>query len=215
MGVVARACLIGPEGAPVAQKIWRDLRKAIQKRWAYAGEQDDLLRGLCKAQPETMLNALIAGNDRDRQQSVAIIHDTMRHRESPLSAIPDEVVLCWCEASPKTRYPFAAAVVLLFSRSNQNEPHEWRPIAAALLKRALDPVAVFKEIALRLRPTSFSGSVASKFESRLKLLDELEIGENPGVQAAFIEARAELAAKVERERRAEAEEGKVQSGRFE
>jgi len=67
----------------------------------------------------------------------------------------------------------------------------------------------------RLWPTNFSGSVASKYESRLQLLDRLEIGTNPALIQAVNDVRAKLAAKVEEERRSELAEDRAQSGRFE
>jgi hypothetical protein len=215
MGVVAKACLIGPEGAPVARKVWRRLKRAIRQHNAYPGDHDDLLRGLCKAQPETLLDEFVFGNDRERQRSVEILHDAMRHRENPLSVIPDDVIVRWCDGDPKIRYPFAAATVPLFARPRDSEPHEWKPIAELLLHRSPDPVAVFKEIAVRLWPRSFSGSEATKFEARLNLLDRLKVGSAPAIHPAFNEARAELAARVAKARRSETEEGKAESGRFE
>jgi hypothetical protein len=215
LGVVARNCLIGPEGAPIAQKIWRDLKAAIERYDAYAWEQDDLLKALLKTQPVTMLDELVAGNDMDRRKSIEIVQERMRHRQIVLSTVPDEVILTWCDADPKVRYPFAAATALLFARPSDKAPHEWRPIAKALLGRAPDPVAVFNAIHPRLWPTSFNGSVASKYESRLQLLDRLEIGAVPALDAAFNESRGELVARVEVERRRELEEDRTQSGRFE
>jgi hypothetical protein len=100
-------------------------------------------------------------------------------------------------------------------KMNDQTPHEWQPIAKKLLERAPDPVAVFKAISPRLWPMSFNGSVASKFESRLQLLDKLEIGSDPALVGAVNEARAELAAEVEESRRSELEEDRAQSGRFE
>jgi hypothetical protein len=215
LGVVASNCLIGPEGAPVAQQIWRDLKDAIERYDAYAWEQDDLLRGLFKTQPVTMLDELVAGSDADRRKSIEIIHEAMRHSQHPLNVVPDQLLLDWCDADPNVRYPFAAATALLFARPNDQTPHEWQPIAKKLLERAPDPVAVFQAISLRLWPMSFSGSVASKFESRLQLLDKLEVGSDPALVASVNAARAALAAKVEELRRSELEDDREQSGRFE
>jgi hypothetical protein len=215
LGVVAANCLIGPEGAPVAQQIWRELKAAVESYDAYAWEQDDLLRGLFKTQPVTMLDELVAGSDTDRRKSIEIIHETMRHSRHPLSVISDQTLLDWCDADPKVRYPFAAATALLFARPNDQTPHEWQPIAKKLLERAPDPVAVFEAISPRLWPTSFSGPISSKFESRLELLGKLEIGSDPALVAAVIEARAQLATRIEEARRSELEEDRAESGRFE
>jgi hypothetical protein len=215
LGVVAAACLIGPEGTPVARKMLRDLKVAVGKHDVHAWEQDDLLRGLFKTQPVATLDELAAGSDRDRRKSIELIQETMRHRQNPSSVVPDETLLEWCDAQPDVRYPFAAGVALLFSRPSDQTPHEWQPIAKTLLERAPDPVAVFKVISERLWPTSFSGSVASKFESRVHLLDKLAIGNDPALATAVRAARADLVERVEKERRDELEEDRAQSGRFE
>jgi hypothetical protein len=215
LGVVSATCLIGPEGTPVARKMVTDLKAAVGKYDVHAWEQDDLLRGLFKTQPVATLDELAAGSDKDRRKSIDLIQETMRHRQNPSSAVPDDILLGWCDAQPGIRYPFAAGVALLFSRPNDQTPHEWQPVAKALLERAPDPVAVFKVISARLWPTSFSGSVASKFESRVQLLDKLAIGDDPALATAVRAARADLVERVEKERRDELEEDRAQSGRFE
>jgi len=155
------------------------LKAAIGRHEAYAWELDDLLRALFKTQPVVMLNELVVGTDKDRWKSIEIVRETARHRQNPVSLVPDDVMLAWCAADPATRYPFAASLVLLFARPSDKEPHEWRPIVKPLLERAPDPAAVFNAVSGRLWPTSFSGSIASKYESRLQLLDRLEIGKDP------------------------------------
>jgi hypothetical protein len=215
LSVVAAACLIGPEGASVARKVVRDLRASIERHDVHAWEQDDLLRGLFKTQPTATLDELAAGNDEERRKSIDLIQETMRHRQNPSSVVADGVLLGWCDVDPNVRYPFAAGIALLFSRANDQTPHEWPPIAKTLLERAPDPVAVFNVISARLWPTSFTGSVASKYESRVQLLDKLPIGNDSALVAAVKAARAELVARAEKERRDELEEGLALSGRFE
>ncbi len=215
LGVVSATCLIGPEGTPVARKMVRDLKAAIGKYDVHAWEQDDLLRGLFKTQPVATLDELVAGSEKDRRKSIDLIQETMRHRQNPSSVVPDELLVEWCDARPNIRYPFAAGVALLFSRPNDQTPHEWQPVAKALLERAPDPVAVFKVISARLWPTSFSGSIASKLESRAQLLDKLVIGNDPALVEAAGAARADLVERIEKERRDELEEDRAESGRFE
>ncbi|CAN7263051.1 hypothetical protein [Mesorhizobium caraganae] len=215
LGVVVGNCLKGPEGAPVARKIWRNLREAIQKYDVYSWEQDDLLQALFKTQPTTMLDELAKGSDKDRGRNIDIIQDTNRHHPNPVGFIPDNVLLAWCDADPGLRYPFAAAAALLFDRPGGTAPLEWRPIAQALLKRSPDPIAVFKAMAQGLRPMSFEGSLATEYETRLQLLDQLDIGTDPALVALLAEVRAKLATAVVEERRRELEEDRMESGRFE
>jgi hypothetical protein len=162
-----------------------------------------------------MLDELAAGSDKDRRKSVEIVHETMQHGRHPLGMLADDVLLEWCDKDPGIRYPFAAGIALLFSRVNDQAPHEWLPIAEQLLKRALDPVPVFKEISSRLWPRSWSGSLASKYETRLQLLDKLAIGTYPALVGAFNEYRAELVETIVKQRQRELQEDRAGSERFE
>ena len=119
---------------------------------------------------------------------------------------------CW---PTSTRYVFAAATVWLFQRTAPNLPHVWNSIAAKLLRHAPAPVSVLNEIVVSLRPTSFSGSYATKLESRLQLLEQLDIGTDAAVIKAFDAARATLQSKADDERRSEATQSQARSGRFE
>ncbi|MBZ9993147.1 hypothetical protein [Mesorhizobium sp. BH1-1-4] len=215
LGVVARNSLRGPEGVPIARKIWRDLKTAIEKYEVYSWEQDDLLQALFMTQPTTTLDEMVAGTERDRNKSIGVIHDTMHHHPNPVSAVPDDVILAWCAADPDLRYPFAAAVALLFEQPGDKSSLAWRPIAKALLERAPDPVAVLKTIIENLWPTSFEGSLATEYEMRFHLLDRLDIGTQPTLLAAHQEARTKLAAAAETERRRELQEDRAESSRFE
>jgi hypothetical protein len=62
---------------------------------------------------------------------------------------------------------------------------------------------------------SWSGSLATKLESRLRLLERLPIGQIPRVADAFNTAKAVLQERIARERNAEAAENRARSGRFE
>jgi hypothetical protein len=215
LGVIAKASLIGEKGATIAASLWPKLAKAIAQLEASGSDYDDFAEGLFCVQPTAMLDAVFAGDAAARKKSVGIIHDMMRSRKNPLSAVPEDVVLAWCDGDAKTRYPLAAASVYLFHRPGPNLPHEWTAIAAKLLRRAPAPVLVLNEIVRRLCPTTFSGSYATKLESRLKLLEQLDVGTDAALVAAFDNARAALRNKVDEERRSEAAQGRARSGRFE
>lgn len=215
LGVVSCKCLIGPDGAPIARKLWRELKAGADRHAISGWEHDDLLKALFKRQPAAMLDELAAGSEEDRCKTIAIVHETMQHGRHPLSVLPDDVLLEWCDKDPDIRYPFAASIALLFNRANDRTPHEWLPIAEQLLNRAPDPVPVFKEISSRLRPRSWSGSLASKYDSRLQLLDKLAIGTQAAVVAAFNEYRAELVRTIAKQRQSELNEDRARSERFE
>jgi hypothetical protein len=162
-----------------------------------------------------MLDAVFAGGKAAQKKSVGILHDIMRSRKNPLSTVPDDVILAWCDRDPKIRYVFAAASVWLFQRTGPNLPHAWTSIAAKLLRHAPAPVLVLNEIVHRLRPTSYSGSYATKLESRLTLLEQLDVSTDASVLAAFDAACATLRTNADEQRRSETAQSQARSGRFE
>ena len=66
-----------------------------------------------------------------------------------------------------------------------------------------------------VQPTSWSGSLATECESRLRLLDQLDAGAFPTLEPALDSARDTLKRRIGAERRREAEEDTVRGGRFE
>ena len=48
LGVVSSKCLVGPEGVPIARKLWRALKAATESYEVSGSEHDDLLKALLK-----------------------------------------------------------------------------------------------------------------------------------------------------------------------
>jgi hypothetical protein len=215
LGVIAKACLKGEGGVAIAAGLWPKLEEAIAQYTASASDYDDFMEGLFHVQPTAMLDAVFAGGKAAQKKSVGILNDIMRSRKNPLSTVPDDVILAWCDRAPKNRYVFAAASVWLFQRTGPNLPHAWTSIAAKLLRQAPAPVLVLNQIVHRLRPTSYSGSYATKLESRLTLLEQLDAGTDASLLAAFEAACSTLRTSADEQRRSETAQSQARSGRFE
>jgi hypothetical protein len=215
LGIVVRASLSGPEGESIARRLCRDLMAAVSRYEVHASDHDHLMAALFRAYPTAMLDELFSGDEKARRKSVQLLRSLERHETLVLDVLPDDAILGWCDRNPAVRYPIAAAVGPLFKRANDKEPHQWTELGPKLLQRAPDPSLVLKEIIQRLHPSSWSGSLATILESRLKLLEELSIGDLPGLKTALDEAKAGLKTEIERQRQAEAEEDRSHSGRFE
>jgi hypothetical protein len=109
----------------------------------------------------------------------------------------------------------AAAIGLLFKRPSEKAPHEWTSLTSKLLSKAPDPIAVFNEIAGRLYPRGgWSGSLATKLETRLQLLEQLDL-RLPELVSAREAAKATLRGQIDAERRRELDEHRARGGRFE
>jgi hypothetical protein len=215
LNVIVQASLGGNEGKPIVRKLCRELLAATANRSASAFEFDGLMTGLLKVHPDDTLDELISGDAKARGRSVTLIADFTRHHKSPMDAVPPAVLLAWCDRDPQARYPFAAAIALLFNQSHDEIPQAWKDITRSLLLKAPDKKAVFREIVSRLRPTGGIGSLSSQFETRLRLLNQLDLGNMPMLAEPLAKAQAELQGEVGAWRTRETDRDRERSGRFE
>jgi hypothetical protein len=212
---IAEVSLRGKDGEEVARGVARRMMDAISRYDIFAHSQDDLIVGLLKTQPTAVLDELFGGDEKARRRAVRAFVDLVQFNKSPLDVVPDDVLIGWCDKAPAVRYPLIAASASLFKRPRENEDHEWKPLAARLLQGAPDKRGVLAEIVYGLRPRSWSGSLAAKLESRLKLLERLPMEEALGVELPYEAAKAALRQEIEAERRNEAAESKRRESRFE
>lgn len=215
LGRIVQLSLRGEDGIAIARRIVRKMMAAVNRYEIYAYDQDDLMTGLLRVQPTIVLDEMFAGGPKARMKAAQVFLDLLRFGKNPLDVVPDDTLLQWCDLDPGARYILAAASATLFKRPANDKPHEWTPLALKLLTKAPDAQAVLKEIVQRLYPTGWSGSLATKLESRLKLLEQLPLGDAPGLAEAFNEARALLQERITAERKREADESRGRGGRFE
>jgi hypothetical protein len=133
-----------------------------------AADRDDLLQGLLKVQPHAVLDELFSGSDKDQRGVIRAIESMTRSRKNPLDAVSDEEVLSWCNEQPKTRFRLIAQVCRLFGAAKESEPEQWQPLAAKLIHQAPDGVSIVEIVGRRVRPSSWTGSLARSLESRLR-----------------------------------------------
>ena len=215
LGVIIRASLAGDDGKPIARRLCRDLIVAGAQNRVFTGDYENLMRALFQVHPINVLDELFSGDQWSHDDGVRLLNGFWPSGKHPIEVVVDDVIIGWCDRDPNTRYPLAAAVALLFKRPSDKAPHEWTNLARQLLLKAPDPEAVFKKVAGRLHPKSWSGSLATKLESRLELLDQLDVGAVPDLAAALDMAKAMLKRQIDVERRHEAEKDCARSGRFE
>ena len=196
LGRIVQVSLVGEKGISIVRRIVRNMMAAINRYDIYAHDQDDLLSGLLRVHPAVVLDEMFSGDAKAQRKAAHAFADLIRLHKSPLDVVPDEMLLEWCSRDPVVRYLLMAASATLFKRPTQDKPHQWTPLASELLTNSPDAPAVFKEIVQRLRPMSWSGSLATKLESRLKLLEQLPLGDVPGLAEAFNEAKALLQERV-------------------
>jgi hypothetical protein len=215
LGRIIHACLRDDDGRRIARELCRELAEGIGRFELSAHDYGGALASLFAVHPTDMLDELFSGDAESQRASIRLVRTLGQFRLNPMVGVDDDVIITWCDGDPEARYPIAAAVASLFKRPSEKAPHEWTSLATTLLLRAPNPEAVFREIVMRLRPTSWSGSRTTKLETRLQLLGQLDVSGISQLQTAFADAKTQLTREIEEERQRETAEENDRSSRFE
>jgi hypothetical protein len=215
LNMIARASLKGDEGASLVGEFCRKLMKGTADYHVRAYHHHDLFAALIRTQPIAALDALFGGDSKAKKNAIRVINDIVRLVEkNPLSGIPDDSLLEWCERNAAVRYPIMASLITPFS-GDEKTPLQWTGTARQLLKQAPDRLAVFKEFMPNFHTTSWSGSLASHMETKLPLLDDPEIRDDSALASFVAQTRARLKRDVESQRRIETERDRQRDESFE
>jgi hypothetical protein len=137
------------------------------------------------------------------------------HRNNPMSTLPDESLMEWCAGGPATRYVVAAKIVNLLTRPDEKSPLSFTSAAFKLLAAAPDKLAVLKEFTKRMRPSSWSGSLATLMEANVKALDGVDLGSDAQLATFLRSEKERLGKEVKKVRQWEADRGHERDERFE
>jgi hypothetical protein len=215
LGMIIRASLSDDDGKPIARRLCRELVEGVSAYEVSAHDYGDTMGGLVAVQPFEVLDELFSGGQQSQLKGIRLLDTLRQFRQSPMDDLPDETIVDWCDRNPAVRYPLAAAIGLLFRQPSEKAPHEWTSLTSKLLSKAPDPVAVFNEIAARLYPKGgWSGSLATKLETRLQLLEQLDLS-RPELVGACETAKTNLRRQIDAARRRELDEHRARGGRFE
>jgi hypothetical protein len=180
---IAGICISGQEGIPAAEKISLQLAKAINDHRIYAFDYPHLLNRLAQAQPRVFLDVFLGDKDIEVYQRRRMFPNNFERHDNPLNQIPDIELLSWCEEDPHSRFPIVASAVEAFKKSDQTGEYDWKPIVYAILERAPDLTAVLEQLAEKIRPMSWSGSLSSILKDRSVLYQKLFVHDNTIIQA--------------------------------
>ncbi|AWN38710.1 hypothetical protein [Methylobacterium radiodurans] len=177
----------------------------------YSFDNDDVLKALLAVQPKAVLDALFEGDDQQQRAGIGVFD----HRSNPADEISCEDLIAWCDQDRERRYPLAASFVTFAHRTEESGPKVWSEQAKALLAYAPDPRSVLVVFVERFRPTRWSGSRAAVMEANARLLDSLETDVSASLMPIAIDAKAQLAREVTREREWETARDRERDERFE
>lgn len=163
------------------------------------------------------LDELFSGDDKSQQAGRRLLDTLAGFDRNPMDVLPDDVLVGWCQQQPNTRFTLAVSVARLYRRADEKSPYEWTALAQTLLAKAPDPVAMISELGQRMARSEggWRGAFATDLEARLKLFEQLDIGDIPQGSAAFARAKKNLKTRIELERRTEQALDRMSSGTFE
>jgi hypothetical protein len=186
----------------------------VTKRETSAGYHGHLLLALVAAQPTPALNGLLGGGANTREQGIRLLLELKNFRQNPIDLIAPDDVLAWCNEEPTTRYPAAARVISISSRSTGSGPLEWSATARQLLKHAPDRVEVLRQFVGQFGPLWLGTDIPS-FEVHVKLLEEFTTDSDSAVSSYAAEEAARLRQELAKVQRTEALNARERDERFE
>ena len=215
LGNIIRASLADDDGKPIARRLCRDLMAAVARYEVSAHDHDDLMAALFQVHPIGVLDELFSGDPESQNDGVRLLNDLLQFRKNPMRRSSRRRHHRLVRLRPKNALSVGRGCCPAIQAAADKAPHEWTSLTRQLLLKAPDPEAVLKEIVSRLRPRGWSGSLATKLESRLNLLEQLDVGTVPALSSALDAAKTTLPRWIEVERRREMDEDSARSGRFE
>ena len=133
----------------------------------------------------------------------------------PLSKIPEDRILAWCDTDPAVRYPIVAACIVPYGSAGQEEQIEWTPLALQMISKTPDLIAVLNEMRSSFSPISWKGSQAEIKRKGLSLTADLKDHTNPLVVEWACKEEKVFEEAMRSERQRETQRARTRDERFE
>ena len=180
----------------------------------FSFDYPNLLNRLAQVQPIVFLDVFLGSSGVGDHQR-RLVSDDFTVRGNPLSQIPDDKLLSWCEHNPPIRYPLIASAIEVVRESDETHKLEWKPIVYSILERAPDLGAVLGHLVTAIIPMSWSGSLADILQSRSVLLHDLYEHDNSEIRAWARRQYSDVQEAIRKEREWEDQHNRELNERFE
>ncbi len=212
---IAKECLKGEPGAMAVVNISKNLAVQIGDFKVYAGDYPQLLNSLAEVHPQAFMDAFLGEDTVNVRKYRLFSHDFDRER-NPLDYISDDAIIEWCEKNPAHNYPIIADVVKAFDDpQGEDTQAQWRTITHLLFEKAPNLEQVLKEIGENIRPSGWSGSLASILQRRLALFPQLFDHPNSLISAWARQVHGNLLENIPKIRNSEMAESRERDESFE
>jgi hypothetical protein len=201
---IATVCLQGAETATDARLVCQWIAAASAAHMSHWMELDGLIGTLLTLHPQIALDCWLGSTEHNQSVFAWCLVGA-----NPLSNVSTPTLMEWAKQHPETRLPQLMEVIPVLEK--QDGAPAWSEVALSLLGEATDRACMLQGLAERLRPSSWSGSLAVVLEQRRPLVQRFFDDEDPAVRQA---ARA-IDHSLQREIDAEAEREVKRDERFE
>ena len=212
---IAARSLGGSYGAATAKVLAKNLANAIFTDRTYASDYIRLLNKLAEIQPKIFLDKFLGREDAKQAQLERLFLRVLVRGKNPMSKIPDDMIIAWCEEDPSSRYENATYVIDAFGKSRKTGKYEWRLIVNTILSKAPEPGRIVEQLGWMLRPSTWSGSLADILEERSVLLADLCEHEDAKIASYAKRYYSRLKKRIASEREREREDDRNRYETFE
>lgn len=160
---------------------------------------DKILSLICKYQPLVVLNRLCPEPGSVDATFRNVVSQCAYQKELPLSALPLDITLAWCQQDPQTRYPCIAKLITPYEKKEQH--YVWTAIATALIEGAPSPELVLSNLALNFNADPDFAASASQSEGKLPLLSDLQNNVRSDIAHAATRVLEELQTQIDSEQK--------------
>ncbi len=191
---VIRICLMGEEGRVAAEKLCANIRSAFDSHQVSSHDLRYTLNTLFDAQPFTALDTFVLPTMRN-----SLFRNDFDEKP-PIENINNAILQKWADRDPSARYPLLGNCLNLFIK-NADEEEDLSPLFLSLLEHAPDKKLFLGKLLNRLRPSSWSGSLADILIWRKEKMTKVAEHGDEQIRAAITEFMPELDHWIEDERR--------------
>lgn len=200
-----------------AEKLeWLDtIFSIVDEHYGYIHAFEDAIATTVALMPKAFLNRVFEGTKEEQHRRLFFI----RHgglRRSPLAEINVEFLIGWCqERNNDSVWALLASGIGLWSEDEGQGDAIIPEAAIRLLESAPEPETVIEAFADRVRPSSWSGSLANVMQLRADAIGGLVEHESVEIAVAAKSVSAKLAQWIEHEKVREQREDEEREQRFE
>jgi hypothetical protein len=203
LGSLIGSCFAEGENYDEIIKIARNVNRSNKHLFTYSFDFSYTLNLLAKANPIAFLDVFLGEIDETRSRRRYVSLDNDRSERNPLSRVPDEIIISWCEQDADIRFRTVLSHAPMFDVEEKTRASSWKPLVLMIINRAPDLEQVLEEISQALRPSSWSGSLTDLLYNNLLLLQQLFRHENDRVVRWAKAECAKLQDELEEARRTE------------